>query len=126
EARSPDGWPPASRASARTCRGSMRRRPRARRSSTRNATYARRSREPRFESTRGSTHLAVLEPDDALGGGRDPGVVGDEQKSQALGVQLLEELQHLGARMRIQVPGRLVGQKDGRPVRQGARDADAL
>ena len=44
----------------------------------------------------------------------------------SLAVQLLEEGEHLLARLRVEGAGRLVGEEERRRVRQGARDGDAL
>ena len=69
----------------------------------------------------------VEHSDDAIGACRHVGVVRHEQNRQAPGAaELLEEVEHAGAGLRVEAPGRLVGEQDRRIVCEGARDRDAL
>jgi hypothetical protein len=53
--------------------------------------------------------------------------VGDDHERGAfLLAQLEEQLEHGVAGLRVEVSGRLVGEQDVRPRREGARDRDAL
>src|SRR5271169_155028 len=69
---------------------------------------------------------AVAQLDLALGHRGDVGIVRDEHDRVALAVQLLEEAEHLGAGLRVERAGGLVREEEGRPVREGPGDRDAL
>src|SRR5207245_5641403 len=56
---------------------------------------------------------AVLQADDPGGVGGDVGLVGDQDDSPALGVELGEEGHHLGGGGAVEVAGGLVGQEQG-------------
>jgi hypothetical protein len=69
---------------------------------------------------------AVAHRDQPVGGGRDPGVVGDDEQrlpGRTEAVEQPEDLQSGGA---IEVAGRLVGEDDERLVAERARDRDPL
>ncbi len=71
--------------------------------------------------------LPVGEEDDAIGVPGGDRVVRDHHDRLAqVGDRLAHELQDLGARLRVEVPGRLVGEDDLRPARERARDGDPL
>ncbi len=70
--------------------------------------------------------LAVPQEHDAVGEARSVGVVRHHQDRLFVVVhRVAEELQELRAALRVEVPGRLVGEDDGGPAdeRAGARDA---
>ena len=69
---------------------------------------------------------AVLETDDALGLDGDGVVVGDEDHGVPLGVEFLEEGQHLPAGTGVQSAGGLVGQDHGGVAGQGPGDGHTL
>ena len=70
---------------------------------------------------------AVEHPADAVGGAQHLGVVGGADDGDAVaGVEFLEQLDDLGAGLRVEVAGGFVGENDARGVRQGAGDGDAL
>src|SRR5262245_50085016 len=70
---------------------------------------------------------ALADDEDAVGVGRGPRVVGDEDDRLAVLVaRLPERVQELAAGGVVEVAGRLVGQEDGRPGHEGAGDGDAL
>src|SRR5579862_7654701 len=72
-------------------------------------------------------HQAVPELHDARAVLGDVVLVRDEQDGDAaLGVELLKNVHDLDAGARVEVPGRLVGQENGRVVDQRPRDGDAL
>ena len=75
-------------------------------------------------ATRRDHAIPDLHP--ALCQGGDVGVVGDQQQGVALAVQLLEELQHLGACLRVQGARGLIRQQQGRGVGQGPGHGDPL
>ena len=64
--------------------------------------------------------------DAAICGGGHVDVVSDEHDRPAEGVEVLEDGQHFGARMAVQVAGRLVGQDQGGLRYEGTGDSDAL
>ncbi len=71
--------------------------------------------------------LAVAQEDHAIGGRRGGGVVGDHDDRVALLlVELAEDAQHLAARLRVEVAGRLVGEHELGREKQGAGDRDPL
>src|SRR4028119_128662 len=70
--------------------------------------------------------LAVPQLDLPPGMLRDVGLVGDQDDRVALGVELVEQRHDLGRGRRVEVPGRLVGEQDGRLVDQGAGHGHAL
>src|SRR6516164_1621200 len=57
--------------------------------------------------------LAVFEPDDALAVPRDVGFVRDEHDRLPVRVELVEQREDLGTRLRVEVARRLIGQEDG-------------
>jgi len=71
-------------------------------------------------------YLAVADVNAAIAAVRDVDVVGDEHDRATQGVQVLEEREHLGARVGIEVAGRLVGQNQGRLGHQSPGDPDPL
>ncbi len=56
----------------------------------------------------------------------DLGIVGDQHQRGAVGGQLVQQLDHLGAGLGVEVAGRLVGEDDQRPLGQRAGDRHAL
>ena len=56
----------------------------------------------------------------------DGRVVGDQHERGAVGGQLVQEADHLAARLRVEVAGRLVGEDDQRALCQRAGDRDPL
>ena len=52
--------------------------------------------------------------------------VGHQDDGVSLGVELIEQIHDLFAGLRIQVPGGLVGEDDGRVIDQGSGDGHAL
>ena len=54
------------------------------------------------------------------------GFVRDEHNGVAAGMQALEHRHDFDAGLRVEIPGRLVGEQDGRIVDERARDGDAL
>ena len=68
----------------------------------------------------------VAQVDLAVGGGRDVGVVGDEDDRPPAGVELAEDAEDLGAGVAVEVAGRLVGEDERRFGDEGARDGDPL
>ena len=70
--------------------------------------------------------LPVADVDLAVGHGRDVGVVGDQDDGPAGGMEVVEELDDLGAGVAVEVARRLVGEEDGRLRDEGAGDPDAL
>src|SRR5581483_12260086 len=69
---------------------------------------------------------AVLDVDDAVGVLGDVMLVSYEHNGVALGVEPVEERHNFIPGLRVEVPSGLVGQDDGRPIHQGARDGHAL
>ena len=53
-------------------------------------------------------------------------IVGDQHQRRAVGRELVEQGHDLGARLRVEVPGRLVGEDDRRPLGERPRDRDPL
>src|SRR5213593_3137301 len=71
--------------------------------------------------------LAIPHAQDPVGPRADGGVVRHEdERLPLLAVQADEEVHDLRGRLRVQVPGRLVGPDDCRVVHEGARDCDTL
>src|SRR5439155_11450767 len=71
--------------------------------------------------------LPVGKEDDAVGVTGGDGVVRDHHdRLTEVGDGLVHELEDLGTRLRVEVPGRLVGEDDLRAARERARDGDAL
>ena len=68
----------------------------------------------------------VLDAQHAGGAVGDALVVRDRHEGEALGLQLLEEGEDVGARARVEVAGRLVGEDHGGPGDERAGDRDAL
>src|SRR5271169_6653028 len=68
----------------------------------------------RLGSRRVLVHPAVDDVHDARALLRDPRVVGHDDDGLAAPVRLVEDLQDLGAGLRVQVSGRLVGEDQGR------------
>ena len=50
----------------------------------------------------------------------------DEQRAVLFDREVAEEVENLLAHLRVEVRGRLVGEKDRRASRKGARDRDTL
>jgi hypothetical protein len=50
----------------------------------------------------------------------------DEQQRLPAIPSIAEETEHVASRRRVEIPGRLVGENDIRPVRQRARQRDPL
>ena len=74
-----------------------------------------------------STTRAVGEEDGAVGRGCGARVVGDHEYGLLeAGRRLFQELEHLGAGLRVQVPRRLVGEDDVGSSDQGPRYRDPL
>lgn len=72
-------------------------------------------------------NLPILNPNDPLRLGGDIGIMGHHDDSDALfTVQALKDLHHLGAGFGVEIASRLIGQQDGRLLRQGARNRDPL
>src|SRR3954454_8553684 len=72
-------------------------------------------------------HLAVAEHHDPVGHCGRRGIVGDHDHRLAELVHgLAQQPQDLLGGVRVEVARRLVGEQDGRPVHEGARDGDAL
>src|SRR5687767_8672406 len=71
-------------------------------------------------------HPAVADLQHAVGVRGDVVLVGDEDDRVAVRVELLEHAHDLLAGGAVEVPGRLVGEKDRRPHDEGAGDGDAL
>jgi len=69
---------------------------------------------------------AVLHTQDPRRAVRDALVVRDGHEREALGLQLLEQGEDVGARARVEVARRLVGEDHRRPRDEGAGDRDAL
>ena len=61
-----------------------------------------------------------------VGGGRDAGVVGDDQQRLPRRAQAVEQAEHVQGRGAVEVAGRLVGEHDERLVAERARDRDPL
>jgi len=80
--------------------------------------------EPQCEHRFG--YLAVADVNAAIGRGRDVDVVGDEHDRATQGVQVLEEREHLGARVGVEVAGRLVGEDQRGLGHQSPGDPDPL
>jgi len=57
---------------------------------------------------------------------RQVAVVRDDHHRRALGVELAQQGQHVRARARVEVPGRLVGEHDRGPPERRPRDRDPL
>ena len=72
------------------------------------------------------TICAVAHVDDAPRGAREILVVRDDDDRRPIGVQPLEQRDHLRAGVRVELARRLVGEQERRAVRQRARDRDAL
>ena len=70
--------------------------------------------------------LSVLEADDAVRLHRDGVVMGDEDHSVPLPVQLFQKAQHLPTGAGVQCAGGLVSQDDRRAARQGPGDGHPL
>src|SRR5437764_3930097 len=71
--------------------------------------------------------LPVGEEDDAIGVAGGDGVVRDHHDRLAeISDGLAHELEDLGARLGVEVPGRLIGEDDLRTTRERARDGNAL
>src|SRR5690242_16337864 len=71
--------------------------------------------------------LAVGEEDDAIGVTGGDGVVRDHHdRLPQVGDCLAHELEYLGTRLRVEVPGRLVGEDDLRTAHERSRYGDAL
>src|SRR5215470_8705472 len=73
-----------------------------------------------------SHHAAVEQHDLPVQADRDPLVVGDDHDRGPVGVQLGEQLEDARAGAAVEVPGRLVGEHDGRPADDGPGDRDPL
>src|SRR5688500_7510709 len=71
-------------------------------------------------------NLAVLQAHDALPVRGDVGLVRDDDDRLTVSVQLVEQREDLGARLRVEVTGRLVGEQARRIRDERARDRDAL
>ncbi len=90
----------------------------------------RRRRAPRASGARGPAHAGTSRPASsrstrsAIAGGAR--LVGDEHDRAALGGELAEQREHRGARLDVEVAGRLVGQQQRRVVDQRAGDREAL
>ena len=70
---------------------------------------------------------SVLQLDRALEPRGDVGVVGrDDEREAELALQRLDQVEHALARVRVEVPGRLVAEQQLRLLRERARDRDAL
>ena len=70
---------------------------------------------------------AVGEEEDAVGDRGRAGLVRDhDERLPVVGHRVLEQLEDLAARLRVEVAGRLVGEHDGRLRDERARDGDAL
>ncbi len=69
---------------------------------------------------------AVAHRDHPVGGGGDPGVVGDDDQGLPGRVQALEEAQQLQGGRTVEVAGRLVGQDHQRVAYQRAGDRGPL
>ena len=99
---------------------------------SRNSAAPRLEREVADGEERGSSRAlvaddrAVAHVDDALRGAREILVVRDDDDRRAVGVQPLEQRDHLGAGARVELAGGLVGEEQRRPVGERARDGDAL
>ena len=70
--------------------------------------------------------LAVAEVDHAVGAGGGLGVMGDDDEGLPGLVQPSEQVEDRAAGDAVEVAGRLVGQKEGGLIDQGAGDGDAL
>ena len=69
----------------------------------------------------------VEDAEDPLGLSGDAGVVGHEQdRRPVLVADAVQHVEDLGARLGVERAGRLVGEQQPRPVRERARDRDAL
>ena len=69
----------------------------------------------------------VSEIDIAVGIGRDVGLVGDDDRGDALpAIEVLENRHDLDAGARVERSGRFIRENDLRIVHQSARDGDAL
>src|SRR5688500_4865220 len=68
----------------------------------------------------------VVDRDDAPRMERDVGLVRDEDDRVAGRVKPVEEIQDLGARLRVEVAGRLVGKQEARTRHERPRDGHAL
>ncbi len=78
-------------------------------------------------AARSSTTLPVEQVEDPVGDRRGARVVGDHHDRLAVGcAHVAQQREDLGARLRVEVAGRLVGEDDGRPRDQRAGDRDAL
>src|SRR5690349_18072548 len=70
---------------------------------------------------------AVAHRDALRSTGREGGVVGRHDDRGAVPLaQPGEEIDHVGARLRVEIPRRLIGENDSRLVRKRTRDRDAL
>ena len=71
--------------------------------------------------------LAVAQEDHAIGSRRSRGIVGDhDDRMPLLLVELAEDAQHLAARLRVEIAGRLVREHELGREKQGAGDRDPL
>ena len=52
--------------------------------------------------------------------------MGDQDDGDALGVQLIENVEHLDRGLAVESPGRFVRQQDGRLARQSSCNGDTL
>src|SRR5690242_19813020 len=69
---------------------------------------------------------AVAHMHDAVRGLREILVVRHDDDCRAVMIQTLEERDDLGARLRVELPRRLVGEQERGMVGESARDGDAL
>jgi hypothetical protein len=69
---------------------------------------------------------AVSHVDDASRRAREIFIVRDDDQRRSVAIHAIEQADHLRARMRVELTRRLVGEKQRRPIRQRARDRNAL
>ena len=69
---------------------------------------------------------AVAHGDEPVGGGGDPGIVGDDDQGLPGFMEGVEQPEHLQGGLAVEVAGGFVGQDDERVVGQGTGDRDPL
>jgi hypothetical protein len=69
---------------------------------------------------------SVTQEDDAIGPGRQPGIVRDKDSSGSRVASIAEQAHHILADHRVQRSGRLVGEHQPARPDQGASDRDTL